>query len=157
MARYPRNVDARALNDELRSRLGALSIGHQVEHVAGAAAEGVIVRGPYAEPMTVVEHEGRFQLVTRAGDGSTKLVDTELPSSQPVELLSLYLAFHSLWAMKRLVDRNGPEAVARRLPDLGRHQQLVLAFIAGSLTSSDTEIVSYAQGLMSNATAMLQA
>jgi len=150
-------VDARALTTDLQARLGTLGIGHEVEHVSGAAAEGVMVRGAYADPITVVEHVGRYHLVTRGADGQTKLIDTELEVTRPRDLLALYLAFHSLWAMKRLVDRNGPEAVARRLPDLGRHQQLTLAFIATSLTSADSEVVGYAQGLLSNATAMLQA
>jgi hypothetical protein len=155
-ARYPLLVDARALTSELTARLRALGIGHEVEFVEGAAAQGTIVRGPYADPVTVVEHDGRYQLVTRGGDGKTAVVDTEIETTRPLDLLALYLAFHSLWAMKRLVDRNGVEAVARRLPDLSRHQQLTIAFIATSLTSADPEVVGYAQGLMTNATAMLQ-
>lgn len=145
------------MTTELRERLTRLGIGHTVEYVAGAAAEGVVVRGPYADPVTVVEHENRYHLVALDAAKQTKLVDTELPSSDPPELVALYLAFHSLWAMKRLVDRNGAEAVARRLPMLSTHQQLSIAFIASSLTSSDPAVVTYAQGLLANATAMLQA
>lgn len=144
------------MTEDLRARLQRLNIGHQVEFVAGAAAEGVIVRGPYADPVTVVEHAGNYQLVASDAAGQTKVIDTEISATASTELVALYLAFHSLWAMKRLVDRHGPEAVARTMPQLSTHQQLVIAFIAGSIASSDQNAASYAQGLLQNATTMLQ-
>ncbi|GAB3402246.1 hypothetical protein GCM10027515_11750 [Schumannella luteola] len=156
-ARYARGMDARAVASELTARLAQLGIGHTVEVVQGAQADGVLVRSPYAEPVTVVENDSRFTLVARGSDGGAKLVDTELAAEAPVELLALYLAFHSLWAMKRTVDRHGPEAVARRMPNLLTHQQLVITFIAASLTSPEDGIRTYATGLMTTATNMLRA
>lgn len=149
-------MDARAVASELQARLAHLGIGHQVDFVAGSKADGVQIRSPYTEAVTVVENEGNYTLVARAGDGSAKLVDTELAVGAPVELLALYLAFHALWSMKRMVDRHGAEAIARRLPNLMTHQQLVIAFIAGSLGSREEGIRSYATGLMGNATSMLR-
>ncbi|MBI5159881.1 MAG: hypothetical protein HY996_00430 [Micrococcales bacterium] len=150
-------MDAGAVHAELADRLAALGIGHTVELVHGRAADGVLVRSRYAEPVTVVDDEGRFALVARASDGSPKVIDTELAASAPVEQLALYLAFHSLWAMKRLLDRHGAEAVARRTPELLTHQQLVLAFIAASIASADDTVRGYASALMGNATSMLRA
>lgn len=150
-------MDARAVSAELASRLDALGIGHSVEIVHGRHADGVLVRSRYAEPVTVVQDAGRFALVARAADGSPRVIDTELPASAPLEQLALYLAFHSLWAMKRLLDRHGAEAVARRTPELLTHQQLVLAFIAASIASSDDAVRNYASALMGNATNMLKA
>lgn len=155
--RYPRGMDARAVASELTARLAQLGIGHSVEVVQGAQADGVLVRSPYADAVTVVDNDGKYTLVARGGDGGAKLVDTELASEAPVELLALYLAFHSLWAMKRTVDRHGPEAVARRMPNLLTHQQLVITFIAASLTSPEDGIRTYATGLMTTATNMLRA
>lgn len=150
-------MDAAAVHAELIDRLTALGIGHAVELVHGRHADGVLVRSRYTEPVTVVEDEGRFALVARASDGSPKIIDTELAASAPVEQLALYLAFHSLWAMKRLLDRHGAEAVARRTPELLTHQQLVLAFIAASIASPDDAVRVYASALMGNATSMLRA
>jgi hypothetical protein len=122
----------------------------------GASAAGVLVRSPYADPVTVVEHAGSLQLVTRGADGGAKLVDTELTASAPAQTLALYLTFHSLWAMKRTVDLHGSATVAARLPKLVDHQQLALAYIAGSVSSSDAEIAGYATALMSSAATMLR-
>lgn len=152
----PAPLDAIAVSGELGERLGELGIGHGVEVVHGRSADGVLVRSRYAEPVTVVHDEGRYALVARAADGSPRLIDTELAASAPVEQLALYLAFHSLWAMKRLLDRHGAESVARRTPELLTHQQLVLAFIAASIGSTDDAVRGYASGLMGNATAMLK-
>ncbi len=156
VASYARTMDAHAVASELQARLALLGIGHQVDFIAGSKADGVQIRSPYTDAVTVVENEGNYTLVARAGDGSAKLVDTELAVGAPVELLALYLAFHSLWSMKRMVDRHGAEAIARRLPNLMTHQQLVIAFIAGSLTSGEEGIRSYATGLLGTATSMLR-
>ena len=149
-------MDAQRVAADLLARLNELGIGHEVEFIAGAAASGVQVRSPYADPVTVVEHEGNFQLVTRAADGSAKLVDTELSASGSVELLALYLAFHSLWAMKRTLDLHTIPVVATRMPELLTHQQLALAFIAAAVPSDDADVAGYATSLLGSAAAMLR-
>jgi hypothetical protein len=151
-----RGMDAQAVSDELGRRLGSLGIGHSVEVVRGSNADGVTVRSPYAEPVTVVEDQGRFALVARGADGGAKVIDTEIAAEAPIELLSLYLAFHTLWAMKRTVDAQGAAAVTRRMPNLLTDQQLVIAFIAGSISSADEGIRTYASGLMGTAANMLR-
>jgi len=155
-AAYRGGMDAQAVSNELKQRLTSLGIGHSVEIVHGANADGVIVRSPYAEPVTVVEDQGRFALVARGADGTAKVIDTEIAAEAPVELLSLYLAFHTLWAMKRTVDAQGAATVARRMPNLLTDQQLVIAFIAGSIASADEGIRTYASGLMGTAANMLR-
>lgn len=153
---YRGGMDAQAVSTELTRRLRELGIGHTVEIVHGSQADGVVVRSPYAEPVTVVEDQGRFALVARGADGGAKVIDTEIAAEAPVELLSLYLAFHTLWAMKRTVDAQGAPAVARRMPNLLTDQQLVIAFIAGSIASTDEAIRAYASGLMGTAANMLR-
>lgn len=149
-------MDTERVRAGLAAELDRLGIGHGVETVHGAHADGVLVRGPYSEPLTVVEDRGSYALVARGADGQAKVIDTELAASAPLELLGLYLAFHSLWAMKRLVDRDGAETVARRMPGLLTHQQLALAFIATAIGSGDPVVREYASGLMASATRMLK-
>lgn len=149
-------MDTERVRVGLSAELDSLGIGHGVETVHGAHADGVLVRSPYSEPLTVVEDSGRFALVARGVDGQAKVIDTELSATGSLELLGLYLAFHSLWAMKRLVDRDGAEAVARRMPALLTHQQLALAFIATAIGSTDPAVREYATGLMASATRMLK-
>lgn len=149
-------MDARAVTAELQTRLAELGIGHTVEFVSGSNADGVMVRSPYAEPVTVVEDANRFQLVTRGADGGAKLVDTELSVSDPVALLALYLAFHSLWAMKRTVDLHGPARVGAVLPQLVTHQQLTMAYLAEGVAVDDEVVSGYALSLLGSAAAMLR-
>jgi hypothetical protein len=155
-ATFRGGMDAQAVSTELGRRLGSLGIGHSVEVVRGSNADGVTVRSPYAEPVTVVEDQGRFALVARGADGAAKVIDTEIAAEAPIELLSLYLAFHTLWAMKRTVDAQGAAAVTRRMPNLLTDQQLVIAFIAGSISSADEAVRAYASGLMGTAANMLR-
>lgn len=148
-------MDAAQLARELTTQFETVGIGHEISLAPGGA--GVVVLSRYADPMAIVESGGRFQMVAQTAPGDATTIETDLAADSPSAMVTLYLTFHSLWSIHRLVGRLGALAAVRQHPSLPAHKSLLVAHIGVSTSDPDPLVADYARALMENARTMLRA
>lgn len=144
-------MDATTLVRSLSTQFAHVGIGQ--EALAVPAGGAIVVRSEYGDPMTVIAEGGTFRLLAPSGRG----LDTGIRFDQPFELLGLYLAFHALWTIHRLIQREGAAETVREHPRVSFHSSQIVAHLGVQSDSRDAEVARYARRLLGDARAMLGA
>lgn len=142
-------MDTTALVRSLSTQLAHVGIGHEVS----AAHGDILVRGVYGDPITVTSAAGTFHLV---GDDG-RAVDTRIRTGDPAELLGLYLVFHTLWSMDRLVRTVGAADAVGGHPRMPLHGALLLAHLGMLAASREERVATYARRVLGDVRGMLSA
>lgn len=142
-------MDTTALVRSLSTQLAHVGIGHEV----AASAGGIVVRGVYGDPITVTADAGTFCLVGEDG----RAIDTRIRLDDPAELLGLYLVFHALWSMNRLVRAVGAADAVAGHPLLPLHGAQLVAHLGMLSASREARVAAYARRVLGDVRGMLAA
>lgn len=142
-------MDATALVRSLSTQFAHVGIGQEV--LLAPASGGIVVRSEYAEPITVIGEGATFRLMASGGRG----IDTRIRLDQPLELLGLYIAFHALWSIHRLIERIGAADAVHQHPRVAFHSSQIVAHLGMQTASRDDEVSAYARRLLGDARTML--
>lgn len=144
-------MDATVLVRSLSTQFAHVGIGQEV--LPTPAGQGIVVRSEYAEPILVIGEGSTYRLLASGGRG----IDTRIRFDQPLELLGLYIAFHALWSIHRMIGRTGAADALRRHPRISFHSSQIVAHLGMQADSRDPQVAEYARRLLGDARAMLAA